>query len=100
MGLKASPMHSFLSRVNSFPRLNPVFFFLTVLGCLFPLSGRPATLEASNEKPNIVVIFCDDLAYADLGCYGNTKAKTPNLDRMAAEEIRFTDFYVGQPVCS
>src|SRR4051812_15208775 len=50
--------------------------------------------------PNIVLIFCDDLAYSDLGCYGNARAKTPHLDRMAREGIRFTDFYVGQPVCS
>jgi len=40
------------------------------------------------------------MAYADLGCYGNNRARTPNLDRMASEGIRFTDFYVGQPVCS
>src|ERR1043166_2083365 len=52
------------------------------------------------ERPNIVIIFADDLAYADLGCYGNARAKTPNLDRMAREGMRFTDFYVGQPVCS
>src|SRR4051812_37450176 len=52
------------------------------------------------DRPNVVLIFCDDLAWSDLGCYGNRDAKTPNLDRMAREGIRFTDFYVGQPVCS
>ncbi|HMC28991.1 MAG TPA: sulfatase-like hydrolase/transferase, partial [Verrucomicrobiae bacterium] len=56
----------------------------------------PATLP----RPNIVLIFCDDLAYSDLGCYGNAHARTPNLDQMAREGMRFTDFYVGQPVCS
>src|ERR1044071_4672619 len=63
----------------------------------FGVSAQPAS---SPEGPNIVLIFADDLAWADLGCYGNTRAKTPNLDRMAREGMRFTDFYVGQPVCS
>jgi len=56
--------------------------------------------SSRSDRPNIVLIFCDDLAYSDLGCYGNAHAKTPKLDRMAREGTRFTDFYVGQPVCS
>ncbi|HVE40769.1 MAG TPA: sulfatase [Planctomycetota bacterium] len=52
------------------------------------------------EKPNIVVIFADDLGYGDLGCYGHPTIRTPNLDRMAAEGMRFTDFYVAAPVCT
>jgi len=67
---------------------------------LLAVSGLTHPLHAATPPPNIVLIFCDDLAYSDLGCYGNTKAKTPNLDRMARQGIRFTDFYVGQPVCS
>jgi arylsulfatase A-like enzyme len=51
------------------------------------------------RPPNVVLIFCDDLAYADLGCYGS-KNPTPNLDRMAAQGLRLTDFYAAQPVCS
>ena len=47
-----------------------------------------------------LVIFGDDLGYGDLGCYGATKVQTPNIDRLAAEGMRFTDFYVAQPVCS
>lgn len=54
----------------------------------------------SNRKPNIIVILADDLGYADLGSYGATKAKTPNLDKMAAEGVRFTDFYAPAGVCS
>lgn len=51
-------------------------------------------------KPNIILINCDDLGYGDLGCYGSTRNKTPHLDRMAAEGVQFTDFYMGSPVCS
>ncbi len=49
--------------------------------------------------PNIVLIFTDDQGYQDVGCFGSPKIKTPNLDRMAREGMRFTDFYVAQPVC-
>ncbi len=52
------------------------------------------------RQPNIVFVFADDLGYGDLGVYGNPKIKTPNLDRMAAEGVRFTDFYVGSSVCT
>jgi arylsulfatase A len=52
------------------------------------------------KKPNIVLINCDDLGYGDLGCYGSPVNKTPAIDRMAAEGMRFTDFYMASPVCS
>ena len=51
-------------------------------------------------KPNIVLINCDDLGYGDLGCYGSPVNQTPALDRMAAEGMRFTDFYMASPVFS
>lgn len=51
-------------------------------------------------KPNFIIIFCDDLGYGDLGCYGNQVHNTPNLDRMANEGIKFTDFYVASGVCT
>lgn len=51
-------------------------------------------------KPNIVFILADDLGYGDLGCYGQQKIKTPNLDRLASEGIRFTQAYAGGPVCT
>jgi arylsulfatase len=54
---------------------------------------------AAQTAPNIVMIFCDDLGYGDLGCYGST-LRTPNLDRLAADGMRFTHFYSGNPVCS
>ena len=55
---------------------------------------------APPEKPNFVVIFCDDLGYGDLGCYGSPTIATPNLDRMASEGTKFTSFMVASPVCS
>jgi arylsulfatase A len=51
-------------------------------------------------QPNIILINCDDLGYGDIGAYGSTVNKTPALDQMAAEGMRFTDFYMASPVCS
>ncbi|MDA8634268.1 sulfatase [Verrucomicrobiales bacterium] len=53
-----------------------------------------------SSKPNFVVIFCDDLGYGDLSCFGNPSIKTPYLDRMAAEGQKWTQFYVASPVCT
>src|SRR5262245_55233429 len=55
---------------------------------------------ADSAKPNVVVIYCDDLGYADIGPFGATGYVTPHLDRMAVEGMKFTDFYVSQAVCS
>ena len=52
------------------------------------------------NRPNIVLINCDDLGYGDPGCYGSKNHDTPALDRMAAEGMRFTDFYMAAPICS
>jgi len=55
---------------------------------------------STGSKPNIIFILADDLGYGDLGCYGQDEIKTPNLDRMAAEGMRFTDHYAGSTVCA
>lgn len=55
---------------------------------------------ADTQPPNIVIIYADDLGYGDLGCYGSPVIRTPHLDRMAAEGLRFTDFYSGAEVCT
>ena len=60
----------------------------------------PATLAEQSRPPNFVLIFTDDQGYWGIGVYGVTGFRTLNLDRMAAEGIRFTDFYVAAPVCS
>jgi uncharacterized sulfatase len=70
------------------------------------LTGSTAALltrtafSQTKRPPNFIVIFADDLGYGDLACYGSKTNQTPNLDRMAAEGIRFTDFYVPMPFCA
>ena len=59
-----------------------------------------AAILQAGDKPNVVVIFCDDLGYGDIGCFGQKRYTTPNLDRMAAEGRRFTNFHVSSAVCS
>ncbi|HOS74235.1 MAG TPA: sulfatase-like hydrolase/transferase, partial [Verrucomicrobiota bacterium] len=56
--------------------------------------------NANQRRPSIIFILADDLGYGDLGCYGQTKIQTPNLDRLAAEGMRFTQFYAGSTVCA
>lgn len=58
-----------------------------------------ASLQAS-ARPNIIVFLADDLGYGELGCYGQKKIKTPHLDQLAADGMRFTDFYSGHAVCA
>ncbi len=55
---------------------------------------------AAAGKPNVIYIMADDLGYGELGCYGQKKIRTPNIDRLAAQGMRFTQFYAGAPVCA
>ncbi|MEO0473821.1 MAG: arylsulfatase [Bacteroidota bacterium] len=74
-------------------------FLLTFAACQ-PTHTQDASAEGTPKPPNIIYILADDLGYADLGCYGQTRFSTPNLDRMAAEGIRFTQHYAGSTVCA
>src|SRR5665647_327865 len=58
------------------------------------------TEPAKTSLPNIVLIFMDDMGYGDVGCFGATQYNTPNIDRLAATGMRFTNFYVAQAVSS
>lgn len=71
-----------------------------MLAILSVFARAPQSRGLQNRPPNIVIIFADDLGYADIGSFGATEYATPNLDRMAAEGIRMTDFYAAQAVCS
>lgn len=84
-----SPVHSSVSPIR---RLTVFLLSLCVL-CGSSRAADPAS-------PNIVVIFADDLGYGDLGCYGSPTIRTPHLDQMAAEGLRFTDFYSAAEVCT
>ena len=75
--------------------------FLGVLGsaAAWPALDLAAAEGKSRERPNVILILSDDQAYGDFGCYGNPHVKTPTLDRLYGESVRFSNFYV-QPVCS
>jgi arylsulfatase A len=66
---------------------------------LASLLFAPAAL-AADRPPNVVIIFADDMGYGDVGCFGNKTIRTPNIDSLATDGVRFTDFYVAQAVCS
>lgn len=67
-------------------------------------AGLFATLSTAvagtQTRPNIVVLLADDMGWADFSCFGNKRAQTPNFDRLAAEGVRFEQFYVNAPICS
>src|SRR5262249_60032966 len=67
---------------------------------LVALLAGHASAQTPTRPPNIVVILTDDMGWGDLGCYGNTVIRTPNIDRLAAEGVRLTDFYVTHPYCT
>ena len=80
-----------------------VFFLVGAVGSVLadqPSTTPPPGNHSTAAKPNIIFILADDLGYGDLGCYGQTNIQTPNLDKLAAEGIRFTDFYAGSTVCA
>ena len=64
------------------------------------LLAAAITAAAERHQPNIVLILADDLGYGDIGCYGQRQIRTPNIDRLAAEGMRFTHFYAGASVCA
>ena len=69
--------------------------------CILIRSGLVAENDKSRSaSPNIVLIYADDLGWGDLGCYGSRNIRTPHLDKLARQGVRFTSFYVAQPVCS
>jgi arylsulfatase len=73
---------------------------LRFAACLVVLVCFALPVRAENKKPNIVLIVADDLGSAELGCYGQTKIKTPSIDELAKGGAKFTRFYSGSPVCA
>jgi arylsulfatase A len=72
----------------------------TLSGCASTSASAGSGRRRPGGKPNFIIIFCDDLGYGDLGCFGSKVHRTPNLDQMAAEGMKFTSFYVSSGVCS
>ncbi|MEJ7740340.1 MAG: arylsulfatase [Chitinophagaceae bacterium] len=79
-----------------------VLFLISGSWAFKPEHTKQFTLvvQGKPNKPNIIFILADDLGYGDLGCYGQQKIKTPNLDKMAKAGMRFTQFYAGSTVCA
>ncbi len=93
-----------VSRAARYMSLSPCkrmrsFLAFALLSVIW-LATAGAARAAEQRLPNVVIVFADDLGYADLGCYGAKGWKTPHLDRLAGEGTRFTSFYVAQAVCS
>ncbi|WP_299556247.1 sulfatase [Seonamhaeicola sp.] len=85
-------MHLF----KNFKQISSLFLIVS----LFTGCNSDKEHNKRNTKPNVVLVFIDDMGYGDVGCYGATGFETPNLDKMASKGMRFTNFYAAQPVCS
>lgn len=77
--------------------MKPHLLLLAALACAASLAAKS---DAGDRPPNVVLIYVDDLGYGDLGCFGSLKNDTPNIDRLAAEGKRFTDYYSASPLCT
>ena len=97
--IRANPQRSVSSAFYShFAIRNPMRTGTFIFTCVV-LIAFAATFSAQT-RPNIIFIHADDLGYGDLSCYGQLKFKTPNIDRLATEGIRFTQYYAGSTVCA
>ncbi len=76
-------------------------YIISLFLALFNISySAPFAQAAVTETPNFVILFADDMGYGDAGCYGHPTIRTPNLDRMAVEGMKFTNFYSASPACT
>lgn len=80
-------------------RSNGIASVLAATLCL-PLAGLTAHAEEQARKPNVIFILMDDMGYSDVSCYGAKTVETPNIDRMASEGLKFTDFHTAASICS
>jgi uncharacterized sulfatase len=71
-----------------------LYLFVICSSCMLGGCSKP------ESKPNVILIFIDDMGWADFSCFGNTDAQTPNIDKLASEGISFEQFYVNSPICS
>lgn len=84
-------------------KIAPLFLLLVPFmfkACSSSADSSGGEPSGGEDLPNIVVVYCDDLGYGDLACFGNEIIRTPNIDRLAADGMKFTEFYSASPVCS
>jgi arylsulfatase len=86
-------------KINKFKHAAISFGLICFVLC-FQSCKNTDDKKLNTNKPNIVLIFIDDLGYADVGCFGASDYQTPNIDRLANEGARFTSFLASQAVCS
>ena len=89
------------STINGFNKMIFVCILMMVLSVVYiPIVVLGDSAIPAAKRPNFVIIFTDDQGYQDVGCYGSSLIKTPRMDKMAAEGMRFTSFYVAASVCT
>ena len=76
-------------------KISKLLFIISI--CTVCLGCNKTTAQ---EKPNIIIMMADDLGYGDVGCFGNKIIETPNIDQLASDGVKFTQFYAGHPTCS
>jgi arylsulfatase A-like enzyme len=79
---------------------NRITLLLALCACATAFPESTSSAAEPGRRPNVIFLLADDLGYGDLGCYGQQKIRTPNIDRLAAEGMRFTQFYAGAAVCA
>ncbi|MCM5662378.1 sulfatase family protein [Galbibacter mesophilus] len=89
-----------MKHVNTLHRLLFVGFLVFFISCKENAKSSENNIEKETKQPNVVLIITDDQGYEDVGCFGSPDIKTPNLDQMAKEGVRLTDFFTTQPICS
>ncbi|PPK85749.1 arylsulfatase A-like enzyme [Neolewinella xylanilytica] len=98
----APPVHS-QQNIARLTQRTLIYHFLPLVAVLFACGGHTDTDSTASDRPsppNIIYILADDLGYGDLSCYGQTLFDTPNIDRLAANGLRFTQHYSGSTVCA
>jgi len=91
------PTQTKLDRRNFLKLAGSALSAAALAACASPIS---ALAKQNTKKPNFIIIFCDDLGYGDIGCFGSEKHRTPNIDKMAEQGLKLTSFYVTSGVCT
>src|SRR6267378_3771352 len=94
------PAHRSRDTIRSMPRTVSRREFVTTALAGAAIAAAPRLSQSATRRPNILFILADDLGYGDLSCYGRPDYQTPNIDRLAAEGVRFANAYSASPLCT